>query len=588
MAKSRTEQKGKAPAPEAVATQGYTVLARRYRPKAFDALVGQEATAQALANAIRSGRVGHAYLFTGPRGVGKTSTARLLAKALNCEKGPTPEPCGLCGPCRDITSGEEVDVIEIDAASHTGVDNIRELRANAGYLPARCRFKIFIIDEVHMLSASSFNALLKTLEEPPAHVKFIFATTEFHKIPATVLSRCQRFDFRAIGAASIARLLGEIVAKEGRQAEPEALTLVARQAAGSMRDAQSLLDQALAFTTGTLTAQAVHDLLGTGDDTLIAALAGAVLSEKPDEVLRLLETPEGTGASPSQLLGQMASWWRDLMIVAVAGESGPELEVSPRYRDTLLALARGRDIESVMAGLEVLDHAMGRLRNTTHPRLVLELALVRLARLGHVLPVGQLAQALAQAGALRPPGQAPAAARPALPGRPAAMEPPPKKASAGDQATAPEAPAPAGATPVSPLEVWQEVVAALGPMLGGRAAQATLRVRGPAAVSLVFPPSAKAAFVYLQGLPNRVGKITEVLAQHSGASHVITLELEGSPEPAPEPARPAEPKANPVARRLAKERAEEIPLIQRAIEVLKATVVQADDDFARPGDPGTT
>ena len=593
MAKSRTEQKDKEAAPA-----GYTVLARRYRPKAFEALVGQEATAQALSNAIRSGRVGHAYLFTGPRGVGKTSTARLFAKALNCEKGPTPEPCGDCGPCRDIAAGEEVDVIEIDAASHTGVDNIRELRANAGYLPAHCRFKIYIIDEVHMLSGSSFNALLKTLEEPPAHVKFIFATTEFHKIPATVLSRCQRFDFRAIGPASIAKLLAEIVTKEGREAEPAALALVARQAAGSMRDAQSLLDQALAFTTGTLTAQAVHDLLGSGNDTLIAGLAEAVLSERPDEVLRLLDTPEGMAVNPAQLLEQLASWWRDMMVVLAAGENGPELDVTPRYRDKLIALAKGKDIESVLAGLEVLDHAIGRLRNTAHPRLVVELALVRLSRLGHVLPVAQLAQSLAQPGAQRPPGQQAAApmVRPAAAGRPPGMEPPPKKAPAGDQATPPEAPAntgtPAGAGPRPAQEVWPEVITSLGPMLGSRAASASLKVRGPGAVSLVFPASAKTSFDYLQGAPARLAKITEVLSQLSGSTHAVSMELEDGPAPKPEQSKLDEPKMNPMARRMAKDRAEQIPLIQRAIEVLKATIIQADEDFAlppaKPSDPASS
>ncbi|MFM7114245.1 MAG: DNA polymerase III subunit gamma/tau, partial [Planctomycetota bacterium] len=592
MAKTRTDGKNPKPEPEPAPPTGYTVLARRYRPQAFGALVGQEATAKALANAILSNRVGHAYLFTGPRGVGKTSTARLFARALNCENGPTPEPCGACGPCRDITAGEEVDVIEIDAASHTGVDNIRELRANAGYLPARCRFKIYIIDEVHMLSGSSFNALLKTLEEPPAHVKFIFATTEYHKIPATVLSRCQRFDFRAIGAGTIASLLADIVDKEGREAEPAALALVARQAAGSMRDAQSLLDQALAFTTGTLTAQAVHDLLGSGNDTLVAGLASAALAEKPDEVLRLLDTPEGMAVNPAQLLEQMASWWRDMMVVLAAGDSGPELDVTPRYRDTLVESAKGRDLESVMAGLEVLDHAIGRLRNTAHPRLVVELALVRLSRLGQVVGVAQLAQSLAQQRAAGP-AQAPPVPRHLLaPRPPAAPEPPPKKAPAGDRAVPPEPPADATpaatAGPRPAREVWPEVITAVGPMLGGRAAAASLVVRGPGAVALVFPPSARAAFEYLQGSAPRLAKIVETLSQLTGSSHAVHLELEHGPAAAtPENPKPEEPRANPMARRLAKERAEEIPLVMRAMELLKATVVHADEDFAKPPEPGT-
>src|SRR5947208_6619240 len=213
--------------------QGYTVLARRYRPQLFDELVGQEAVAQALANAITSDRVAHAYLFTGARGVGKTSTARILAKCLNCEKGPTISPCGQCDACKSIATGEDVDVLEIDGASNRGIDNIREIRNNVQFRPARGRFKIYIIDEVHMVTREAFNALLKTLEEPPPHVKFIFATTEVNKVPITILSRCQRFDFAGIGVPRIVARLKQIVALEKMRADDEALELVARRAGGS-------------------------------------------------------------------------------------------------------------------------------------------------------------------------------------------------------------------------------------------------------------------------------------------------------------------------------------------------------------------
>src|SRR5947209_13165938 len=221
------------------ATEGYTVLARRYRPQGFAQLVGQEHVARSLENALKSNRVAHAYLFTGARGVGKTSTARILAKALNCERGPTPTPCGVCDMCRGIASGEDVDVLEIDGASNNKVDEVRDLRSNVQYRPSRARFKIYIIDEVHMLTTSAFNALLKTLEEPPPHVKFIFATTEVQKIPATILSRCQRFDFAGISAAAIVEQLRDIAKREGIEVEEEALELTARRAGGSMRDAQS-------------------------------------------------------------------------------------------------------------------------------------------------------------------------------------------------------------------------------------------------------------------------------------------------------------------------------------------------------------
>src|SRR5437588_4052702 len=226
-------------APEAAspsaAKQAYTVLARRYRPQQFADLVGQEALVRALVNAIQTNRVAHAYLFTGARGVGKTSTARILAKALNCEKGPTPTPCDRCDSCLRIAAGEDIDVLEIDGASNRQIDDVREMRQNVSFRPSRSRYKIYIIDEVHMLTKEAFNALLKTLEEPPPHVKFFFATTEINKIPVTILSRCQRFDFAGIGTAQIVQRLRELVAGEGREADDEALELVARRAAGSMR-----------------------------------------------------------------------------------------------------------------------------------------------------------------------------------------------------------------------------------------------------------------------------------------------------------------------------------------------------------------
>src|SRR5207302_6329509 len=241
----------------------YTVLARRYRPQQFSDLVGQEAVAQVLMNALQSNRVAHAYLFTGARGVGKTSTARILAKCLNCEGGPTTKPCGECELCRSIAVGEDIDVLEIDGASNRGIDEVREIRQNVQFRPSRARYKIYIIDEVHMLTPPAFNALLKTLEEPPAHVKFIFATTEVQKIPVTILSRCQRFDFAGISVPRIVERLKQIVAGEEMKADAEALELIARRAGGSMRDAQSLLDQLLSFGAEKLTVANVHRLLGT-------------------------------------------------------------------------------------------------------------------------------------------------------------------------------------------------------------------------------------------------------------------------------------------------------------------------------------
>src|SRR5262245_13187627 len=243
----------------------YLVSARRWRPQTFEDLIGQEHVARTLGNAIRSDRVAHAFLFTGVRGVGKTTAARILAKALNCERGPTPTPCNVCVNCLEITAGNAVDVLEIDGASNTGVDDVREIIDNVRYQPAKSRFKIYIIDEVHMLSTSAFNALLKTLEEPPPHVKFIFATTDPHKVPHTIHSRCQRYDFKRIPLRLIVERLAHIVRSDGIEVSERALFLVAREAEGSMRDAQSMLDQVIAFAGKKVRDEDVADALGLAD-----------------------------------------------------------------------------------------------------------------------------------------------------------------------------------------------------------------------------------------------------------------------------------------------------------------------------------
>src|SRR5947209_16949741 len=317
MAKRKPTSEGVEDTP--VESQGYTVLARRYRPQLFGDLVGQEAVAQALSNAITSDRVAHAYLFTGARGVGKTSTARILAKALNCEKGPTVTPCGVCDSCRRIAVGEDVDVLEIDGASNRGIDEVREIRQNVQYRPQHSRYKIYIIDEVHMLTAPAFNALLKTLEEPPPHVKFICATTEAQKIPVTILSRCQRFDFAGISTPRIVERLRDIVRSEKMDADDEALELVARRAGGSMRDAQSLLDQLLAFSKDKLSAARVHQLLGTANEERVAALATAVIAHDGKRALEQLGQAADQGLQLGELLDQLIEYWRDLMVVNCSG-----------------------------------------------------------------------------------------------------------------------------------------------------------------------------------------------------------------------------------------------------------------------------
>src|SRR5688572_29820136 len=286
------------------AAREYVVVARRYRPQDFSQLIGQGQVAQALANAITTNRVGHAYLFTGARGVGKTSTARIFAKALNCVRGPTIAPCGECDVCQGIASGQDMDVIEIDGASNRGIDEIRQLRSNVNVRPSRARFKIYIIDEVHMLTTQAFNALLKTLKEPPEHVKFIFCTTEADKIPITVLSRCQRFDFSPIELKSIVERLRLICQTEGIQAEDEALQIIARRAAGSMRDSQSLLEQLLSFGGRRITVTDVNSMLGTADSGRLATLMGLIANHDGAAVLREVNAAIQEGVDPGALCEQ--------------------------------------------------------------------------------------------------------------------------------------------------------------------------------------------------------------------------------------------------------------------------------------------
>jgi DNA polymerase-3 subunit gamma/tau len=310
----------------------YRVLARKYRPQSFSELIGQDAMVQTLANAIKRGRIAHAFLLTGVRGVGKTSTARLVAKALNCigadgQGGPTIDPCNVCEPCRAIAEGRHIDVIEMDAASHTGVDDIREIIDAVRYASVSARFKIYIIDEVHMLTKNAFNALLKTLEEPPEHVKFLFATTEVNKVPVTVLSRCQRFDLRRIPAAKLAAHFGEVARAERVVVEPEALGLIAKAAEGSARDGLSILDQAIAHGAGSVTADQVRDMLGLADRGRVRRLLGLVLAGNATEALAEMDEASALGIDPATLLrGLMEELHGATRVKAGASPDGSDSE----------------------------------------------------------------------------------------------------------------------------------------------------------------------------------------------------------------------------------------------------------------------
>jgi len=404
-------------------SNAYVVIARRYRPQSFEELVGQEHVAEALRNAISGQRVGHAYLFTGARGVGKTSAARILAKALNCRKGPTPTPCNQCDICRRIGLGEDMDVLEIDGASNRGIDEIRQLRENVGIRPSRARFKLYIIDEVHMLTREAFNALLKTLEEPPPHVKFIFCTTEPTRLPVTIVSRCQRFDFAGISNEAIVRRLGQIVEAEGVEAEPEALRLLAHRAGGSMRDSQSLLEQLLAFSGERIRVADVHRLLGTADEERLARLGGFLSERDAAAALGELDAAVAEGADPALVVEQLFGFFRDLMVAAAGCKGEAFLFASPERYEQLAAAARRWGLTNLLAVMQILEQTLGRMRFSTQVRVLAELALVRICQLEDLEELACLIDRLrteglpAGASAAGGPGAGPAGQRSGRPPR---------------------------------------------------------------------------------------------------------------------------------------------------------------------------
>ncbi|MDO4568838.1 MAG: DNA polymerase III subunit gamma/tau [Planctomycetia bacterium] len=359
----------------------YQVVARRYRPQLFDQLVGQEEVARTLSNAILNNRIGHAYLFTGARGVGKTSTARIFAKALNCIHGPTVTPCNVCEICQGISTGEDLDVLEIDGASNRGINEIRMLRQNVNIRPVRARFKIFIIDEVHMLTMEAFNALLKTLEEPPEYVKFIFCTTEVGKIPITILSRCLKFEFSGIQTSEIARRLKEIVVSEGLEADDDAMMLLARRAAGSMRDGQSLLEQLLSFAPSHITLQDVLQLLGMVREDVLIALLRDLTQHDAANVLRTVEMAIQQGSESGLLLEQLFGFFRDMMVLQ-AGCGGESLLYASRtHEETLRKCAQEWGMDAILAAMQMIDHTLGRMKLSTQSRLLMEMVLVRISSL---------------------------------------------------------------------------------------------------------------------------------------------------------------------------------------------------------------
>ena len=368
----------------------YLVLARKYRPQTFEQVVAQTHITRTLTNAISSGRVAHAILFSGPRGTGKTTVARVLAKAMNCKDGPTPVPCNVCRSCNEITAGKAVDVFEIDGASNNSVDQVRELRENIKYMPAHSPHKIYIIDEVHMLSTAAFNALLKTLEEPPSHVMFMFATTEPHKIPITILSRCQRHDFRRIDLDSISTHMASLCRQEGFEIAEESLGLIAREAGGSMRDGLSLLDQVMTCLQGPITHEQVLDILGIIDRKFIFDLSESILKADISAALDLLDDIYDHGHDMKKLYADLLEHFRNLLVAAMGKKVNKLIDLPAGEVDQLVAQAKTISTTELSQIFDLFFKAEASIRLSAQPKMALEMTLVRMLQSKPALPIDVL------------------------------------------------------------------------------------------------------------------------------------------------------------------------------------------------------
>ena len=495
-------------------------LYRKWRSRTFDEVVGQEHVTQTLRNALRDGRVAHAYLFSGPRGTGKTSTARILAKALNCTAPEGQRPCDVCPTCVAISEGRMLDLIEIDAASNNSVDDIRELREKVGFRPSEGSYKIYIIDEVHMLSNSAFNALLKTLEEPPPHARFVLATTEPHKIPATVHSRCQRFDFRRIPVAEITAHLRHIATEEEVSVEDAALTAIARSAQGCMRDAISLFDQMTSYGSDVISADQVHQVLGSVASQSVSAFVDALAAQDVSVGLHLIHKLLLDGASLQEFTAQVVEHLRGVMLLQMTGDSGLLDDRAPETVKRMESQARQLAQPQTLFAIKRFGEAIAELKGGLQPQLPLELALVEVIRGPANLVVQTVAPAAAPAQAAQPAQSAPT--------RPASTP-------AKSEATPPPPPAQSVAAPPPPLDQaavanlrgqWNEVLAVVRERVGIKQQAALRAVRdiaiGENAIALAFGNNKFAKDMISE--PTTLAQVSAVLAQFIGRQ--VTLECQ--------------------------------------------------------------
>ena len=597
------------------ANEAYVVIARRYRPQSFLDMVGQEHVTKALENAISTNRVGHAYLFTGARGVGKTSLARIFAKALNCQQGLSNEPCNSCDICLGIANGDDIDVLELDGASNNSVEDVRRLRSNIAVRPSRGRYKIYIIDEVHMLSKEAFNALLKTLEEPPEHVKFMFCTTNPEKILETILSRCQRFDFSPVKTASILNRLQFITQQEGLQVAEEALQLLARRAQGSMRDGQSLLEQVLSFCQGQVTVGDVHTLLGTVETRQLAELVQHASNGDTTQTLAVLDKAIDEGIDLGQLAEQLLGYYRDLMAATAGCDVTLMRHSSPDEYELLVQLGQQLGIETILAILQLLDETLARMRTSTQPRTLVEMVLTRICYLERLDELSSLVTQLQQNPSL------PSTSRPVSPAKSQPVSQPPahtvpepdnktpREPDASTTSSTPPAPptadaieptqeakttapttplkkneeisnppvetrseptAPLAVTPESAEKIWQQTLASLGDVTADLAkCYDCVAISAPNRLAVRFKPSYTLQKESCER-PERKSRLEATLSEVTGQTMRIDLEL------LPDDKDTATPVPVIKSRQQQIQDAQQQPFVRQAQELFEAEILRVD------------